>query len=336
MKTCPGYCELCCPWTEHPPRECSRTRSCSRSRSPSPPTHNQQRCSRRDYFDCAKYDEKLESIDEKIERIRRELNASSLSKCNRSTETIDCCRRPLTPPVQRCAPYKQHYDAPKPCCRSRSRPRSSSSHRWFFPSDENSFGKFLFSFRASSLTREPWRSASRNDYPWRDSHLPAYREATLARSQTSLDDVRKWDETAHQRSHQNTCKSRSYYSNKDYVYRPPSDAEAQKWYTQTTGKNATQEVHQALYGKPATTATTTTYCTPSQNANPCHSFYSDVPSTKTHHLHKVDATPHHNLYGCNDSCLHVIPKQGSTLNPPYLKILNAPVTYIHWLFFELE
>lgn len=191
---------------------------------------------------------------------------------------------------------------------------------------------FSFSFRSSSLPREPWRPSNRNDYPWRDSHLPAYREATLARSQTSLDRTQTWDETAHHRSHQNTQNSRSYYSNKDYVYRPPSEAEAKRWYTQSTGKNADQEVHQSLYGKP-----TSSQCQPSSSnyytryihTNNAHSFYSDVPSTKTHYLHKVDATPHHSLYGCNEPCLHVVPKQGSTLDPPYLKILNAPVTYIH-------
>lgn len=124
MKTCPGYCELCCPWIEHSTQQYSRCRS----RSPSPPTHDhQQRYSRRDQFDRTKYDEKLESIDDKIERIRRELSASSASKHDKSTETIDYYhppRRPLTP--ERVI-YKQHYDAPKP--RSLSRPRSSSSHR---------------------------------------------------------------------------------------------------------------------------------------------------------------------------------------------------------------
>lgn len=182
------------------------------------------------------------------------------------------------------------------------------------------------------MPREPWRSSNQNEYPWRDSHLPAYREATIARSQTDLDGTRTWDETAHQRSHQNTQHSRSYYNKKEYVYRPPSEVEARKWYTQTTGKNADHEVHQSLYGRSTTCQTrpsTTTYYTRCQSPTISHAFYSDIPSTKTHYLHKVDSTPYHNLYGCNEPCLHVVPKHSSTLNPPYLKVLDAPVTYIH-------
>ncbi len=126
MKTCPGYCELCCPWIEHSTEQ--RTRSRSRSRSPSPPrTQYQQRCSRRDEFDRSKYENTHESIDDKIERIRRELHSSSICKHDKSTETIDYYRPPPSPPVVQCVPYKQHYDAPKP--RSLSRPRSASSQR---------------------------------------------------------------------------------------------------------------------------------------------------------------------------------------------------------------
>ncbi len=131
MKTCPGYCELCCPWvndsTQHQARSRSPSPCRSRSRSPSPPTHDQQRYSRRDQFDLSKYDKTFESIDEKIERIRRELHSSSISKHDKSTETIDYYRPPPSPPPVQRIPYKQHYDAPKP--RSLSRPRSASSQR---------------------------------------------------------------------------------------------------------------------------------------------------------------------------------------------------------------
>jgi hypothetical protein len=124
VKTCPGYCELCCPWIEQ------STEQPLRSRSPSPPTtHDQQRYSRRDEFERSKSDNKHETIDEKIERIRHELdsNSNSISKRDKSTETIDYYHPPPPPTlnIEKRIPYKQHYDAPKP----RSRSRSASSHR---------------------------------------------------------------------------------------------------------------------------------------------------------------------------------------------------------------
>lgn len=163
--------------------------------------------------------------------------------------------------------------------------------------------------------------------------MPAYREATLARTQTPTNECHTWNETAHHRSHENTKNSTAYYSNKEYIHRPKSETEARKWYTQSTGKDPDREVYQALNGG---TTTTYKYACPSTtyyDRHQCHSFYSDVPTTttttKTHSLHKIDTTQYHNLYGCNEPCLHVVPKQGSTLDAPYLKILNAPVTYLH-------
>lgn len=123
-RSCPGYCDLCCPWVNET----------SQRKTPSPPPtyrqqQQQQRHSRRDEYELSIYDSKQETIDEKIERIRRELSSGSFNKQDKSTETIDYYRppRPTTPPVQQRVPYKQHYDAPKP--RSLSRPRSASSHR---------------------------------------------------------------------------------------------------------------------------------------------------------------------------------------------------------------
>jgi hypothetical protein len=59
-KTCPGYCELCCPWIEH---------NHSRSSSPKPHDHHQQRHSRLDNFERDELDQadrsKQETIDEK-------------------------------------------------------------------------------------------------------------------------------------------------------------------------------------------------------------------------------------------------------------------------------
>jgi hypothetical protein len=192
---------------------------------------------------------------------------------------------------------------------------------------------FFLLFRASSLTREPWRSSNQNDYPWRDSHLPAYREATLARTQTPAHESRSWKETAHERSHSNTRNSSSYYDKKDYIYRPKSETETRKWYTQSTGKDPDREVHQALRNGTTTynyTGSTTPYHGTQHSTNYDHSFYSDVPTTtKTHTLRQIDSTQHHNLYGCDEPCLHIVPKHGGTLDPPYLKILNAPVTYLH-------
>jgi hypothetical protein len=134
MKTCPGYCELCCPWIEESTERRARSRSRSRSRSPSPPTHDQQRHSRRDEFDRSKHENKHETIDDKIERIRGELRSNSFSKHDKSTETVDYYHPPPSPPVEQRIPYKQHYDAPKP--RSLSRPRSASSQRSIIISNE--------------------------------------------------------------------------------------------------------------------------------------------------------------------------------------------------------
>ncbi|CAF4375398.1 unnamed protein product, partial [Rotaria sp. Silwood2] len=53
VKHCPGYCELCCPWIEQSHERQSRSRS--QSRSPSPPTHDQQRYSRRDEYDRSQH-----------------------------------------------------------------------------------------------------------------------------------------------------------------------------------------------------------------------------------------------------------------------------------------
>ena len=226
--TCPGYCELCSPWLGH-------THSSSKP---------QQRHSRRDEFERDELNQtdpfKHETIDEKIERIRRELRRSSSQQRDQSPATIE------------------HYIHHRP--RSTSRPRSSSS------------------------TRDPWRSSNQNNYPWRDSHLPAYRDATLARSQTPVDESRTWKETAHERSHQNTQHSTSYHSKKDYIYRPKSETEAKKWYTQSTGKDADREVHQALRGGTTTykyTGSSTPYYDKHQSTTYDHGFYSDVPTTTT-------------------------------------------------------
>jgi hypothetical protein len=292
--TCPGYCELCYPWIEH-----------SQSQTSSPKTHHhhhqhQQRHSRRDEFERDELDQtdpsKHETIDEKIERIRRELRLSSSQQHEKSTETMNNYQS---------SPIVEHH------IHHRSRSRS----------------------RSSSATRQPWRPSSQNDYPWRDAHLPAYREATLARSQTPVDESRTWKETSHERSHQNTKNSTSYYSKKDYIYQPKSESEARKWYTQSTGKDPDREVYQALRGGTTTykyTGSSTPYYDKQQSTKYDHSFYTDVPTTsKTHTLKKIDSTQHHNLYACDDPCLHIVPKQGSTLDPPYMKILNAPVTYLH-------
>jgi hypothetical protein len=287
-KTCPGYCEICSPWLGH-------------SHSSTKP---QQRYSRRDGFERDELNQtdssKHETIDEKIERIRRELRQSSSQQREQFTETTNNYRS---------SPTIEHHIHP----RSRS--------------------------RSASATRDPWRSPGQNEYQWRDAHLPAYREATLARSQTPIDETRTWKETAHERSHQNTKHLTSYHSKKDYIYRPKSETEVRKWYTQSTGKDPDREVHQALRGGTTTykyTGSSTPYYDKQQSKSYDHAFYSDVPTTttttttsKTHTLRKIDSTQHHNLYACNEPCLHVVPKQGSTSDPPYMKILNAPVTYLH-------
>lgn len=274
---CPGYCQVCAPWLEH-------------SHGTSKP---QQRSSRRDEFERDEFNRmepsREESIDEKIERIRRELRQNSAHHQGRTS------------------PIFEHHIHSRP--RSTSRPRSSSG------------------------SRDPWRSSNQNNYPWRDAHLPAYREATLARSQTALDGSRTWKETAHERSHQNTQHLKTYHSKKDFVYQPKSEAEARKWYTQSTGKDPDREVHQALRGGTTTykyAGSSAPHYDKHQSTTYDHSFYADVPASgTTHSLRKIDSTHHHNLYASNQSTLHVVPKQGSASDPPYLKILNAPVTYIH-------
>ncbi|CAF0867342.1 unnamed protein product [Rotaria sordida] len=289
VKTCPGYCELCYPWTEHSTHQHIQTRSTS------PKPHEHQRQSRRDEFERDELDQtypsKHETIDEKIQRIRRELRDSSSQTRNQSPPIIE---------------HHIHH-----------RPRSTSRSR------------------SASATRQPWRSSNQNDYTWRDAHLPAYREATLARSQTPVDESRTWKETAHERSHQNTQNSTTYHSKKDFIYRPKSESETRKWYVQSTGKDPDREVHQALRGGTTSykyNGSSPSYYDKHQSKTYDHSFYSDVPTTttsKTHTLKKIDSTQHHNLYACNEPCLHVVPKHGSTSDPPYMKILNAPVTYLH-------
>ncbi|CAF1686212.1 unnamed protein product, partial [Adineta ricciae] len=144
--TCPGYCELCCPWTKQQ----------HTSSSNADDNRRHQRHSRRDEYERDELNRpdssKQETIDEKIERIRRELRESNIQQNGRTS------------------PVVEHHIHHRP--RSNSRPRSASA------------------------SREPWRSTNQNDYAWRDSHLPGYREATLARSQTPVDETRTWKETA--------------------------------------------------------------------------------------------------------------------------------------------
>ena len=117
---------------------------------PPPPP---QRYSRRDHYERRRSPspqpgKREESLDERIERIRRELSESWVNKNDQSTETADYYHppRPSTPP----ATYKQHYDAPKPRSRSRSRsrPRSASLPRWDFLSSHY-FPSFSLSPSAS-------------------------------------------------------------------------------------------------------------------------------------------------------------------------------------------
>ncbi|CAF4382467.1 unnamed protein product, partial [Rotaria magnacalcarata] len=88
------------------------------------------------------------------------------------------------------------------------------------------------------------------------------------------------------------------------------------------------ETYQALHPKTTTYHSTgSCYDTPSHTKTH-HSFYSEVPRT-TYAPKLVDLTPSNNSYASNDECIHIVPKNGSTLDPPYLKIYNAPVTYLH-------
>ena len=233
-QTCPGYCNICCPWID------------------------QQRYSRRDQFECDQRNieerTREESLDERIQRIRDELG-----------------ERPTGDTVV----HHIHHTTERPST-------------------------------SLSQTRERWRSTNQNDYPWRDTHLPAYREAASTRP-----------ETAHERSHRNNrTKASDYYSKKDFVYQPKSEVEARKWYKQTTGKDPDREVYQALHGEKKT------------NDHRSHSTEASHP-TQVHRLTKIDSTQHHDLYTSNNSTIHVVPKQGGNLDSPYVRILNAPVTYLH-------
>ncbi|CAF0936278.1 unnamed protein product [Didymodactylos carnosus] len=330
----------------------------SRSRSKSPPQHH--RMSRRDEYEQdqeelhvdrrTKHD--TETIDEKIQRIRRELGQSNEQRHDKSVGTIDHYK----PPQQqqyvhyRQSQNEQQYSSETNHQRQQQRSRSRSRSR-------------SLSRPRSAGPREPWRSSNLNDYPWRDSHLPAYREHTLEKQQdfdssqsrpSSSQNFEGSRGSSHSRSHSNQRQS-TYQSQQDYVYRPKSETEAKKWYTQSTGKDPDREVYQMLRGG------TTTYSY-NQNNNSAsygekfhvqhngnssyhhhqpsydcshsssggHAFYSDIPKpTKSHTLKKLDSTQHHTLYGCNEPCLHIVPKQGGSFDPPYVKIVNAPVTYLH-------
>ena len=91
-QTCPGYCELCCPWIED-------------SRPP-PQRHSRRDHYERDELDRAEYS-RGESLDERIERIRQELRYSPVHQRHQSTETVE---------------HHVHHQRP--------RSRSSSSHRY--------------------------------------------------------------------------------------------------------------------------------------------------------------------------------------------------------------
>lgn len=61
-------------------------------------------------------------LDMRLETIRDELRRSYAGKRDQSTETIDYYHPPPRPPSP--ITYKQHFDAPKPAIRPRSRSRS--------------------------------------------------------------------------------------------------------------------------------------------------------------------------------------------------------------------
>jgi hypothetical protein len=251
----------------------------------------EQRRSRRDEFDDRNFYQD-ETLDEKLRRIRKELQNSQTEKRDQSTETVE---------------YRFHSPIERPRSASGSRrPRSSSAG-----------------------ARQPWRPINQNDYPWRDAHLPAYRDATVARSQTPVNESRVWQESVKKTANQ----SKSYYSGREFVYRPKSEVEAKRYYTQTTGKDADREVYQALRGGMTTyqykNVSTPHYVSYQSTDCLCPRPSTAHVETKTHHLKKVDSTNHHDLYASNHSSLHVIPKNGSTFEQPYMRILNAPVTYIH-------
>lgn len=243
QQSCPGFCELCCPW-EVP-------------QNTTIPHREQQQPS------------SDESLDERIERVRRELNENSSS--DRVIHHI-------------------HY----PDERSETPPPAP---------------------------RQPWRSTNQNEYPWRDSHLPGYRQAALSRSQTNL------NETAHERSHRNTSATNRFSHGKEYVYRPKSEVEAKRWYQISTGKDPDREVQQSLQTNHYGSKTTQTM---DRSDYGFRSMTAEHPiSLAGERFTKVDSTHYHDLYASRNSNLHVVPKNGASFDAPQMKIINAPVTYIH-------
>jgi hypothetical protein len=86
-------------------------------------------------------------------------------------------------------------------------------------------------FNSASLPRPPWRSSNQNDYLWRDAHLPAYREATVARSQTPTDQTRVWQEPIKD-TKLTTVHCKKYVPAKEsYICRPISACETRVCYT---------------------------------------------------------------------------------------------------------
>lgn len=61
-----------------------------------------------------------------------------------------------------------------------------------------------------------------------------------------------------------------------------------------------------------------------ENRQNMHSFYSAVSTCYAPKV--VDLT---NTSKSGDACIHILPKNGCKIDPPYLKIYNAPVTYLH-------
>ena len=181
---------------------------------------------------------------------------------------------------------------------------------------------YLLLFRVLPMTHDgPWRSANQNDYPWRDAHLPAYRQITLKRSEKMDENLHSCQDNGFHTNDQKTERKPNITKKKCAAYRPQSEHEVRKLYIQSTGKDPNGEVYQALKCK------STVYSDNHQHINSKHSFYSDIPKTQT--LKTIDLTPNQQSYQSDQSCIHILPQNTRNLDLPYLKIFNAPVTYLH-------
>lgn len=148
--------------------------------------------------------------------------------------------------------------------------------------------------RRSLSPRPPWKPTNQNDYNWRDSHIGYYRPSSTASVQNSR-----------------SVQTESTTKYKTVSFANPVQQETVKYITPCCADRV-------KYVYPVC-STTVKYEVP-------------VCSTAIDFHHRPVGTSTSTkpvVYRSKGEAVHIIPKQGTTYKTPYLKIHNAPVTYLH-------